>query len=69
MHYRTERPVPLEYVLRNGRYADLARRRYELARDGVDEALLPLDPETSLRTDLRSFKSWVVRNLQEKVGR
>lgn len=69
VHYRTNRPVPLEYVLRNGRYADLARRRFELARDGVDEALLPLDPEKSLRTDMGSFKSWIARNLQEKVGR
>lgn len=69
VHYRTERPVPLGYVIRNGRYADLARRRFELARDGIDEKLLPLDPEKSLRTDIGSFKSWIARNLQEKVGR
>lgn len=68
VHYRTDRPVPISYVIRNGRYAQLARDRFYLARAGVPEVDLPQEPNSSLRTDLRSVKDWVVRNLQERMG-
>lgn len=69
VHYRTERPVSLSYVVRNGRYAQLARDRFALAARGIAQEALPLEPERRLRTDLGSVKSWIVRNLQEKMGR
>lgn len=68
VHYRTQRPVTLSYVIRNGRYAQLARDRFEMSQRGLSEDALPLEPTKSIRTDLASVKSWVVRNLQEQIG-
>ncbi|WP_369292765.1 glycosyltransferase family 2 protein [Rhodococcus indonesiensis] len=67
--YRTARPLPLEYAVRNGRYAALARTRYAMASRGVAVEALPTQPARSLLVDLGSVKSWAVRNVRERIGR
>lgn len=68
LHYRTMRPVPLDYVILNGRYAALARKRFELLKSGCDLNECPTEPRRDLLTDAGSLKSWVVRNLRERTG-
>ncbi|WP_442972553.1 glycosyltransferase family 2 protein [Rhodococcus sp. JS3073] len=69
LHYRTQRPLPLEYVIRNGRYAALARQRFDLSKRGVGTEDLPTVPTRSVVTDLNSVKSWMIRNVRERTGR
>lgn len=65
--YRTTRPLPVRYALKNGRYADLARRRYLASLRGDD--MLPDNITHDVGRDLSSLKDWSVRRFREAVRR
>ncbi|WP_158462562.1 glycosyltransferase family 2 protein [Rhodococcus sp. B7740] len=68
VNYRTSRPVSLGYVRRNARYADLALRRHRLANEGVPAADLPNEARWTVRTEVVTWRSWLIRSLREFRG-
>lgn len=68
VNYRTSRPVGLGYVRRNTRYADLALRRHRLAVQGISAADLPTEAKWSVRTEVNTWKSWLIRSIREFRG-
>lgn len=66
VYYRTARPVTLDYAIKSGRYADLAKSR-ELGRSDSDRArTTPKTLPMSLKTDLRSTLQWIKRRQAER---
>lgn len=65
--YRTDRPISFSYVLRNERYAALARLRERLRSEGIDQDQLPRKPLSHPLIFLRAAKSWVLRNSREQI--
>jgi teichuronic acid biosynthesis glycosyltransferase TuaG len=66
LNYRTVRPLPVSYVLLNGRYAQLARRRLRAQETGKRLPQLPRHLPASVLLDLRSLVTWLRRRLREK---
>lgn len=66
LSYRTVRPLPLAYVLLNGRYTALAKRRLETREAGRILPQLPRHLPMSILLDLKSLVTWLRRRLREK---
>lgn len=62
-HYRTTRPLHLDYVIREGRYASMARARTRQTRPSRREE--PLRFPLSTAIDARSLITWARRSARE----
>jgi glycosyltransferase involved in cell wall biosynthesis len=62
--YRTTRPLPLSYAIKNGRYVQLAKRRLRLSGSSQPTDISGL-PHTAF-VDARSMVTWARRRLNER---
>lgn len=67
LNYRTVRPLPVSYVLLNGRYTELAKRRLKAYKKGKPLPQLPRRLPMSVFLDLKSLVTWLRRRLREKL--
>ncbi|MDV8055976.1 glycosyltransferase family 2 protein [Rhodococcus sp. IEGM 1343] len=66
VYYRTHRPITLEYAIKSGRYAELAKHRATTAAPRDQLRTTPRSLPLSLTTDLRSAAQWLKRILAER---
>ncbi|MBY6686564.1 glycosyltransferase [Rhodococcus sp. BP-149] len=70
VRYRTERPVSFSYVLKNERYAELARLRHgpDAVSRSDKSAHVTRVPAASPKMVVRAAVSWIKRGLNERIS-